>query len=163
MSDNPVEPPDSDDDDRLSETALLQRYAARILHLQEQERRRLKTAQLRRLREQQAREQQEQQRRQGQRMRSREQQVREQQRQQLQEQQRTRQERFSLCWPRHKAWHATAHNELPGVLSFSQYLARRHQRENVSSTDFIDAQLRGPPFPPGAFGNREEGRAAPAQ
>ena len=55
MSDNSVEPPDSDDDDRLSESALLQRYVAQILHLREQERRRLKIAQLRQLREQQAR------------------------------------------------------------------------------------------------------------
>ena len=163
MSDNSVEPPDSDDDDRLSESALLQRYVAQILHLREQERRRLKIAQLRQLREQQAREQQEQQRQQGQRMHSRGQRTREQQQQRLQEQQNPRQEHFSLCWPRHGAWHAAAHEELPSVLSFSQCLARQDQRETVSSADFSNPQLRGPPFPPGAFGNREEGRAAPAQ
>ena len=96
-------------------------------------------------------------------MHSREQRTREQQHQRLQEPQNPEKERLSLCWPRHEAWHAAAHDELPSVLSFSQCLARHDQRAAVSSTDFINAQLRGPPFPPGAFGNREEGRAAPAQ
>merc|ERR1712185_494771 len=61
VSDNPVEPPDSDNEDRLSETELVRRYAARI-HLQQ--RRREIARRLRQLCEQQMLEEQEQRRQQ---------------------------------------------------------------------------------------------------
>ena len=81
VSDNPVEPPDSDNEDRLSETELVRRYATRI-HLQQ--RRREIARRLRQLRERQILQEQEQ---------------------------RQQQEQINLCWPRHAAWHATNVNQ----------------------------------------------------
>ena len=127
MSDNSVEPPNSDGEERLSEAELLHRPAGRAQYRHERQQQQLETARLQRRRERQLREQ-------------RREQLREQRRQQEQyiyqtlltdavvQDEVATPALVSRCWPRHEAWHAAARSELPDVLTFQRCWALLSRR-----------------------------------